>query len=195
MVRGSWGAVVVVAVMFAARAEAQMPPPPVSTGVRGCTFSLAAVVEPGSMPPLLDVVLVRSNCGGELPDASVVLGSTYGTPALSVAGHGQRLAASFTHKASPSGEAHASMEIFAIDPVTLALTQRTTLAAESPDAFHPNLGNVYTGNLTVRGMDLLVTGSFDGIIPGMNGSGTEYLATYDDFFSGGGPAPSSVEAF
>ena len=177
-----------------ARAEQGLAPRPasVTTGVsRGCSFSVSAQQKPG-FPPQYDVVVTRaasSTCAWGA--GSVVVGTTYNSPALSLAANDLGVAVSFTYKATPSGSAAISVYLKNLAPDTLSTVRSTALGAMNPGY----AGYVYSGDLTILtdGTSLEVRGTKSGTIPGETGSGSNYVATYADFFTS--TTPPTVVAY
>lgn len=169
--------------------------PAVVATSEGCTYTVSSVIEPGSIPPIYDTVVTREASEGcALPSASVVVNSSYLDPSLSIDVSGRFIAVSSSQKYTPSGSAHVSLALIGLDAQTLTVVQRTTLAAMS--LTYPYLGNVYSGQVRILGQSLFVTGTFNGDIPGMFGSGEQYLALYANFFRvPQGPAPTVVLAY
>src|SRR5262249_40463767 len=104
----------------------------------------------------------------------------------------------FSSKPTPSGEAHTQLFIVHLDPASGVVIRSASLAAASPSPTQPELGNVFTGMLSLGPSgDLTVQGDKDGIIPGEVGSGTHYIAVFDHFLHDKEqpPVPDSIIAF
>ncbi|QRO00532.1 hypothetical protein JRI60_16590 [Archangium violaceum] len=149
---------------------------------RGCTFYVSSQQKPGTFPPQYEVRVNRvasSTCawGG----GSVVIGTTYNSPSLSLAANDLGVAASFTYKGTPSGSAAVVVYVDHVAPDTLSIVRTTGLGAMNPGY----AGYVYGGELSILsdGTTLEVRGTKSGTIPGETGGGSNYTATYPDFFT------------
>jgi hypothetical protein len=159
---------------------------------RGCTFSVSSRQKPGTLPPQYEIVVTRvasSTCAWG--DGSVVLGSTYNSPSLSLAANDLGVAASFTYKGTPSGSAAIFVYVDHVAPDTLSIVRSTGLGAMNTGY----AGYVYSGALSILsdGTTLEVRGTKSGTIPGEIGSGSNYIATYPDFFTS--TTPPTVLAY
>ncbi|HYO57008.1 hypothetical protein [Archangium sp.] len=159
---------------------------------RGCTFTLSSRQKPGTLPPLYEVVVTReasSTCawGG----GSVVLGTTYNSPTLSLAANELGVATSFTYKGTPSGSAAIFLYIRHLAPDTLSIVRSTSIGAMN--SYYA--GYVYSGDLSILadGTTLEARGTKSGTIPGETGSGSNYVATYPDFFTS--TTPPTIVAY
>jgi hypothetical protein len=154
-----------------------------TTGVsQGCSFTLSSQTKPGTFPPQYDVILSRaasSTCAWGA--SSAVLGTTYNSPALSLAANDLGVAASFTYKGTPSGSAAVFVYLRHVAPDTLSVVRATSIGATN----YAYAGYVYSGDLTLltNGTTLEVRGTKSGVIPGESGSGSNYVATYPNFFT------------
>ncbi|QDE71403.1 hypothetical protein BHS09_32925 [Myxococcus xanthus] len=148
---------------------------------QGCTYSITADSVPGTVPPRYSVSLSRaasSTC--PWPAASVTLDSgSYAFPARALLANGYGLAVTYTGKYSPSGSSPTSCSVRQIDPETLAVVRSSGVAVWLGS------GNIYSCNLdqTDGGATLVVFGTKNGRIYGETGSGSNYVATYYDFFT------------
>jgi len=166
-----------------------------SVKARGCTFTIGTGVEAPPFPPVYVAFVRVTGNQHQCPHDDIVLGTSYAPPSVAIAdGHGS-VVADWSSKSTPSGEAHTQLFIAEIAPQSGTIVKETELAAMSPDAFHPQLGNVFDGALDVQGNALVVTGDKNGIIPGETGSGDHYMATYARFFDSSETAPTSVVAY
>jgi hypothetical protein len=166
-----------------------------SVTLRGCTYTLDSEPRAGQLPPIYDVYVSRAasrSC--HLPEARSAIGSSYAVPTLSIAGKGNRLAASFTTRLSPSGSAHSHVGIVRLSPATLSVLRSSMLSAASPGPHAPQLGNVFSGDLAIRGNALLVTGTKNGILGTADG-GDNYVAIYFKFFTSIAPNPAPDTIF
>ena len=178
---------------------AEMAPPVVTQASalvqgtsQGCSFVLSSRMRPGGFPPLTEILLTReafSPC--EEGSGVVVLGTSYNGSSLSLLATEQGVVVSFTSKGSPSGSAAISVQLRHLDPRTLSVVRAASLAALNPSY----AGYVYSGEpaLLSDGTTLEVRGSKHGTIPGETGGGSEYLATFPDFFTS--TLPPSVVAY
>ncbi|ATB40524.1 hypothetical protein CYFUS_005973 [Cystobacter fuscus] len=150
---------------------------------QGCTFSITYQrTSSNSHPPLFEPVITRqasSTC--PWPSASVVLEGSYSVPALSIAANDLGVAVSYTYDYSPSGSNGAYLKLLHLTPDTLSVVRSTLLVAQYEFRF----SNVFCEELSflADGTTLRVQGTKDGIIPLEIGSGSNYLATYPDFFT------------
>ncbi|ATB29249.1 hypothetical protein [Melittangium boletus] len=150
---------------------------------QGCTFSMTyQQTSSTSHPPLFEPVITRqasSTC--PWPSASVVLAGSYSEPGLSIAANDLGVAVSYTYKYSPSGSSGVYLELRHLTPDTLSVVRSTTLYAH--DAFR--FSKVYRGELSLLadGSTLQVQGTKEGTIPFESGNGSNYIATYPDFFT------------
>lgn len=164
----------------------------------GCTYTIGTAVQQPPFPPQYLAIVQRSGNMHHCAPGYIVLGTSYALPWVDIASGNGGLVADFSVKSTPSGEAHTQLQIVALDPKTGEVVRHATLAAMSPGPAAPQLGNVYTGGLSIGdGGDLTVQGDKNGIIPGEVGSGVHYIAVYDHFVHGKtDPAvPISVTAF
>jgi hypothetical protein len=151
--------------------------------VRGCTYTIGTGVDAPPFPPVYTAFVQRSGNPRHCPAGQVVLGTSYARPTVGIASGQGEIVADFTAKATPSGEAHTQLFVDLID-ADLTIENAVEIAAMSPDAFHPQLGNVYNGDLDPHGNDLIVTGDNDGILPGdEDPTDGRYKVTLDGFFS------------
>jgi hypothetical protein len=166
-----------------------------SAKARGCMFTIATGVEPQTFPPIYVAFVRVTGNRHQCTHDDIVLGTSYALPSVAIVGGHGSIVVDWSSKATPSGEAHTQLFIAEIAPQSGDIVKETELAAMSPDAFHPQLGNVYDGALDVQGNALVVTGDKDGIIPGEMGAGNHYMATYARFFDTSETAPTSVVAY
>jgi hypothetical protein len=102
------------------------------------------------------------------------------------------IAAGYTYKSTPSGEAHQAATYCGLSGADLSVRVCDGLAARAPLGF-PNLGNIETLGLAFSGDDLLVTGTKNGIIDGAIGpsGASNYEATYLGFDTATTPSGAS----
>src|SRR6218665_1675821 len=157
---------------------AEMAPPVVTQATalvqgtsQGCSFVLSSRMRPGGFPPLTEILLTRE--------------------AFSPREEGRGVVVTFGPKGSPGGWAAISVQLRPVDPRTLSVVRAASLAALNPSY----AGYVYSGEpaLLSDGTTLEVRGSKHGTIPGETGGGSEYLATFPDFFTS--TLPPSVVAY
>jgi hypothetical protein len=153
---------------------------------RGCTFYVSSRQKPGTFPPVSEIVVNRvasSTC--VWGNGSAVLGTTYNSPTLSLAANDLGVAVSFTYKGTPSGSAAVFVYVDHVTPDTLSIVRSTALGAMNSGY----AGYVYGGELSILsdGTTLDVRGTKSGTIPGEIGSGSNYIATYPDFFTSATP--------
>lgn len=159
---------------------------------QGCDFRLEQRTRSGFGPPQTHVYLVREAAPGCAWGAGEVwLGSSYDVPRGALVVGEAGLAVSFTVKGTPSGSAAVFLHLRQVDPQSLALVRATSLGALNPSS----AGAIHEGELSLLsdGTTLEVLGTKSGVIPGEQGQGSDYRATYPDFFTSG--APPSVEAW
>ncbi|WP_141332999.1 hypothetical protein [Myxococcus sp. AB025B] len=146
----------------------------------GCSFTISSAVIPGELPPRYAITLTRA-ASGTCPYAagSVELGRSYNTPHIAVLGTGVGLATAFSTKHSPSGSANTQCRVNHIDPATLAKVRDDSIVVNF------GAGNVNVCNLdkTDAGATLVVYGTKTGPLPGETGSGSNYVATYYNYFT------------
>ena len=148
---------------------------------QGCLFNISYRQKPGTLPPLYEVVVTRDATGCAWGGGSVVLGTSYNTPALSLAANNLGVAASFTSKGTPSGSAAIFVYLRHLAPDTLSVVRATIIGAMNSGY----AGYVYSGELSIlsNGTTLEVRGTKSGVIPGETDSGSNYIATYPNFFT------------
>jgi hypothetical protein len=149
---------------------------------QGCTFDISSRVKTGTLPPQYEVVVTRaasSTCAWG--SGNVVIGTTYNSPSLSLAANDLGVAASFTYKGTPSGSAAIFVYVDHVAPDTLSIVRSSAIGAMNPSY----AGYVYGGDLSILpdGTTLQVSGTKSGTIPGQTGSGSNYIATYPNFFT------------
>ncbi|WP_426755075.1 hypothetical protein [Myxococcus sp. Y35] len=153
---------------------------------QGCTYSITAATVPGTLPPRYSVSISRaasSTC--PWPEASVTLSTgSYSFPARALLANSYGIAVAYTGKHSPSGSSPTTCSVQQIDPETLAVVRNTGIAVWLGS------GSIYSCNLdeTDGGATLVVYGTKNGRIYGETGSGSNYVATYYDFFTSTTPA-------
>ncbi|MFL5347700.1 MAG: Ig-like domain-containing protein [Hyalangium sp.] len=162
--------------------------PKTSVTAQGCTFTVDAVPQAGKLPPFYDYVVTRqasSSC--PYGAATTTVSSSY-TSDVAITGNTLGIAVAYTQKGTPSGSAAVSVGIVQLAPDTLSTVKRTGLSCG------PTLGNVYFSNLFIPdGTTLQVDGTKGCVIygGGETGSGSNYHASYADFFTATNP-PSIV---
>jgi hypothetical protein len=148
----------------------------------GCTFSVTYyTTTPPGTPPNYNVVLNRQDSATCLWGAgSVVLGSSVNyAPVLSLAANDLGVAVSYVYKTSLSGSSPSMLSLQHVDPETLAIVRSTGIAPMF------GRGYVFSGNLSIEpdGTTLKVEGTKSGKVFNETGSGSNYTATYPDFFT------------
>lgn len=170
--------------------------------VSGCRVAIGTAMQNPPLPPSYHAILERTPLSPRARwcrHGYVVLASSYGRPSVAIAAHPRMpiVVADFSVRATPSGSAHVHLGIAAVSALTGAVQHTGWLAAMSPDAMSPQLGNVYDGALELdcRGT-LTVRGSKNGIIPGEVGAGDHYVAVFRRFTSSPDSTvmPSSIAA-
>lgn len=148
---------------------------------QGCAFNIFTFQRPGTTPPIWDVRLNRA-ASTTCPwgQASLLLGSsTNFMPKLSLAANDLGVAVGYIYKTSTSGSAPSMLSLQHVDPATMTVVRSTGIA--------PFLGSgyIYSGELAIAtdGTTLTVTGTKSGTISGATGTGSNYTATYPDFFT------------
>lgn len=148
---------------------------------RGCSFSISYVQRPAVLPPLYDIFLDRFASGTcAWPAARVQLDTSVNyVPSLSLAGNDLGVAAGFVMKMSYSGSSPSILGLDRVDPETMA----TTRSADIYPAF--GRGYIHSGSLSILsdGTTLDVRGTKSGAILGELGSGSNYIATFSNFFT------------
>jgi hypothetical protein len=110
---------------------------------------------------------------------------------MSLAANDLGVAASFVDKGTPSGSAALFVSVKHVAPDTLSTVRSTGIGAMNPGY----AGYVYGGQLSILsdGTTLDVRGTKSGTIPGELGGGSNYIATYPDFFTS--TTPPTVVAY
>jgi hypothetical protein len=163
----------------------------VSVVSRGCIFELTSVVRAGTVPPIHDILLSRvasSTCAW--PAASIGLGSSIVvTPSLSLVANDLGVAAGFTVKNSYSGSSPTTVGIRHVDPELM------TVARSAGFAVYLGTGSVYLDYLAIAadGTTLTAGGTKSGRIGNETGSGSNYIATFPDFFTS--TTPPTIVAY
>ncbi|WNG17762.1 hypothetical protein [Cystobacter fuscus] len=150
---------------------------------RGCAFSIThQQASSSSHPPRFEPVITRQaspTC--PWPSASVVLAGSYSEPDLSIAANDLGVAVSYTYRYSPSGSSGIYLELLHLTPDTLSVVRSTTIVAL--DGFRLSYVSLGEMSILADGTTLQVQGNKDGTIPIETGSGSNYIATYPDFFT------------
>jgi hypothetical protein len=169
-----------------------------------CTFSVGSALKAPPFPPkyLVWLRVEPTSYAAECGTGYSVLGSSYAAPSVAIARHPEslQLVVSHTAKLSPSGSAHTQLKIVEPSYVSGEVVRSSVLAARSPSAEEPWLGNVLSGALEVSADGtLVVTGSKDGLMHANESApgAPNYRATYAQFFSDPSltPVPSAIETF
>ena len=161
-----------------------------------CSFTIGTAEQAPPFPPQRLVWLRRqANSGRPCPGGVVVLGSSFGFPAVDLERHPflPAVVASFTVKPTPSGEAHSQLRIVQPSYLTGAVLHQAGLAAMAPSISQPFLGNILSGGLDLElNGTLVVSGEKNGLLtageppPG----DPNYVATYDFFLFDPSPQPA-----
>ncbi|WP_043431673.1 hypothetical protein [Cystobacter fuscus] len=150
---------------------------------QGCTFSITyQKTSSSSHPPLFEPIITRqasSTC--PWPSATVVLAGSYSEPNLAIAANDLGVAVSYTYDYSPSGSNSEYLRLLHLTPDTLSVVRFTELLAQYE--FHTSNVSCKELSLLADGTTLQVQGTKVGIIPFELGSGSNYIATYPDFFT------------
>lgn len=158
---------------------------------RGCTFELTSAVRTGTVPPIHDITLNRlSSATCPWPAANVWVGSSViATPGLALVANDLGVAAAYQVKSNYSGSSPVTVGLKHVDPELM------TVARTSGLAVYLGTGSVYLSYLTIHvdGTTLTVGGTKTGRIGGETGSGSNYIATFPDFFTS--TTPGSVVAY
>ncbi|MFP2931920.1 hypothetical protein ACLESO_43490 [Pyxidicoccus sp. 3LG] len=147
---------------------------------QGCAFTISST-QVSSGPPRWSINLTRAASGTCAHGAgSVVLGYSYNLPYIALLPTSVGLATAFSYKHSPSGSANTQCKVNHIDPGTLGALRDTNIVVNF------GAGNVNSCALdqTDAGTTLVVYGTKTGPLPGEVGSGSNYVATYYNFFTG-----------
>ncbi|RYZ44252.1 MAG: hypothetical protein EOO71_00225 [Myxococcaceae bacterium] len=147
---------------------------------QGCTFTISSALMPGGGQPQYAITLTRaasSTCAWGA--ASVQLGTSYNVPTISLAANALGVATGFSFHYSPSPRGNTQCSVKHIRPDDLS-TARDTLLVVNFGA-----GNVNACNLSIasNGTTLYASGTKTGPLAGETGSGSNYTATYLDFFT------------
>ncbi|MCP3097722.1 hypothetical protein LZ198_02395 [Myxococcus sp. K15C18031901] len=152
---------------------------------QGCTYTITSTLIPLPNPPVNAINLTRqASATCPYAAASVELGRSYNTPFIAVIATQIGLAASFSFKGSPSGSGNTQCRVIHIDPATLGDVRRDAIVVNF------GAGNVTSCNLdqTDAGTTLVAYGQKTGPLPGETGSGSNYVATYYNYFTSTTPA-------
>ena len=158
---------------------------------QNCVFAIGTAVEASPHPPVFHAWLARQGCGA---DAFLVLGRSYSAPATLLAGNGHAIVGLFSAKETPSGAAYQKARLVDVDGETGVRRHEVTLAALPPSG----TGVVAPETLLLFGDGtVIVQGQKVGVLPGENGSGSSFTATWrklvrSEAFS---PPPTEIEAF
>ncbi len=153
-----------------------------TTGVsQGCTFTITYQQRPAVLPPLYDIYLNRQASGTcAWSAASMLLDTSYNyVPVLSLAANNLGVAAGAVMKMTYSGSSPSILSLDRVDPATMTVTR----TADIYPAY--GRGYIYSGNLSILsdGTTLDVRGTKSGAILGESGGGSNYIATYPNFFT------------
>ncbi|MCP3104404.1 hypothetical protein LZ198_36625 [Myxococcus sp. K15C18031901] len=158
---------------------------------RGCVFQLASAVRAGTVPPIHDITLYRlesDTC--KWPAAEVWLASsTIATPSLSLVANDLGVAAGYTVKTNYSGSSPTTVGIKHVEPELMTVARTTGLAV------YLGKGNTSLSYLAIGtdGTTLTAGGTKSGVIAGETGSGSNFVATFPDFFTS--TTPGTVVAY
>jgi hypothetical protein len=173
-------------------AEVSSPPSPdsealveqsnaVTSGTsQGCAFSVTYASIPGALPQAWHIRLSRSaSVTCPFGADSVVVGTTYTTPRVSLAANDLGVAVCFAGRVSPSVKGAIHGVINHMAPDTMTSVRDTNISVMY------GTGNVTSCELSIDsdGTTLTATGSKTGPLPGETGSGSYYVAHYADFFT------------
>ncbi|MBZ4420407.1 hypothetical protein K8638_28455 [Myxococcus sp. RHST-1-4] len=158
---------------------------------RGCSFNITYTQRPAALPPLYDIYLNRqASATCPWPAASEKLDTSYNyVPRLSLAANDLGVAASFVLKRTYSGSSPTILGLEHVDPELLT----TVRVADIYPAY--GRGFIYSGDLSIAadGTTLVVRGTKSGTILGESGSGSNYTATFPNFFTS--TTPPTVQAY
>lgn len=158
---------------------------------RGCTFQLTYATRAGTVPPIYDLTLSRlasETC--MWPAADLGVGSSVNsTPRLSLVANDLGVALGYTMKSGYSGSSPVTVSIKHVDPELLTVVRTTGLAV------YLGTGSVYLSYLAIGadGTTLTAGGTKTGRIFGETGSGSNFVATFPDFFTS--TTPGTVVAY
>ncbi|EPX59555.1 hypothetical protein D187_002716 [Cystobacter fuscus DSM 2262] len=110
-----------------------------------------------------------------------MLAGSYSEPNLAIAANDLGVAVSYTYDYSPSGSNSEYLRLLHLTPDTLSVVRFTELLAQYE--FHTSNVSCKELSLLADGTTLQVQGTKVGIIPFELGSGSNYIATYPDFFT------------
>ncbi|MDY7230577.1 hypothetical protein [Hyalangium rubrum] len=147
---------------------------------QGCTFTIAAVAQPGQLPPFYNYVVTRqASVGCPYAAASTTVGSSY-TSSAAITGNSLGLAIAYTSKNTPSGSSPVSVYVKQIDPSTLS-TVRSSMLTCGPSIYSVSFSDLFMPDLNTVQVD----GSKGCKLYGLSemGSGSSYHASFNDFFS------------
>jgi hypothetical protein len=167
-----------------------------SVTVDDCVYTVGTATQAPPYPPVYLAWVQMSSAPGKTCPATgySVVGQSYGdTPMVAIARHPscRKIVVNYTARLTPSGSAHSRLRIRQISADDASIVRSTDLVAQ-PE------GNVYSGDPHIDSAgNLFVLGKFNGQIPGMIGTGTQYVAYYQAFVfeTSPEPAPNAVLAF
>lgn len=157
-------------------------PAPLTSGVsQGCSFSITYFQRPGVLPPLYDIYINRqasATCPWAASTVVLDTSSNY-VPRLSLAANNLGVAVSYVKKNTYSGSSPSILGLDHVNPQTLAVVR----SADIYPAY--GVGYIYSGELSILadGTTLRVQGTKNGTILGETGGGSNYIATYPNFFT------------
>ncbi|WP_163994945.1 hypothetical protein [Pyxidicoccus caerfyrddinensis] len=145
----------------------------------GCSFAIDKFNVPLS-PPYYNIYLRRSaSATCAYPASSIVIGTSYTNPPISLAANNLGVVTGYSYKGTPSGSANIQCRVRHYDPATM------TVVRESDIVVLYGAGNVNGCNVAIssNGTTVTVGGTKTGPLQGETGSGSNYVATYLDFFT------------
>ncbi|MBU8893980.1 hypothetical protein DRW03_13400 [Corallococcus sp. H22C18031201] len=145
----------------------------------GCTFTAAVVAKPGPFPPIYDVKVTR-DASPTCPwgASTVVVGSGTGAvPTAWLVANDLGVAVSYTFRTGGPSAQQVGLKNLA--PDTLAVVRSTGLRTNALSTY------IYSGDLAIApdGTTLTVSGTKNAPLVGETGSGSNYVATFPDFFT------------
>lgn len=157
---------------------------------RGCTFEVTSeVVTQDPVPPVTERTLHRrASASCPWPAASIRLPANvgYGAPAPHVAANELGVAVGIVYKSSYGGGPFRTLSFSHVDPETMATVRRNNYLVS-------NTAVLTSVAIELDGTTLTSYGTKGGVIYGEQGSGSEFVVSFPDFFTS--TTPGTVIAF
>ncbi|MCY1045306.1 hypothetical protein OV208_28580 [Corallococcus sp. bb12-1] len=145
---------------------------------QGCQYGISYLSLSFYSPPQWNVYLSRYS-SATCTARTVLLGVSYNVPKISLAANDLGVAVGYAYRASPSVSGNIQCRVQHIEPSGMTVTRTSDLVVMY------GAGNVETCNLAISGDGTTLTagGTKTGPLAGETGSGSNYVATFADFFT------------